>query len=89
MPERSPERSLDGMASQFHDRLQSIKNRTALEGAGWYPWRSLAAMQILDRDLGVNLDALEKMIGRDLSAWKSPRANRSRIVASAAAAQGK
>jgi tRNA (mo5U34)-methyltransferase len=62
VPERSPERSLDGMASQFHDRLQSIKNRTALEGAGWYPWRSLAAMQILDRDLGVNLDALEKMI---------------------------
>jgi hypothetical protein len=35
------------------------------------------------------IDALEKMIGRDLSAWKSPRANRSRAVASAAAAQGK
>jgi tRNA (mo5U34)-methyltransferase len=54
---------LDALASQFHDRLQSIKDGTALEGAGWYPWRSLAAMQILDRDLGVDLDALRKMIG--------------------------
>jgi tRNA (mo5U34)-methyltransferase len=62
-PERSPESSLDALVSRFHDHLQSIKNRTALEGAEWYPWRSLSSMQILDRELGVGLDALKKMIG--------------------------
>ena len=35
------------------------------------------------------IDALEKMIGRDLSAWKTPRARRSSPVATLAAAQGK
>ena len=34
------------------------------------------------------IDALEQMIGRDLSAWKSPRAKRSSTVPQAAAAQG-
>ncbi len=34
------------------------------------------------------IDALEKMIGRDLSAWKSPRAKSTRAAA-AFAAQGK
>jgi tRNA (mo5U34)-methyltransferase len=58
-----PERSLDALASRFHDHLKSVKKRTALEGAEWYPWRSLSAMQILERELGVNLDALRKMIG--------------------------
>ena len=58
-----PERSLDALASRFHDRLKSIKDRTALEAAEWYPWRSLSAMQMLDRELGVDLDALQKMIG--------------------------
>ncbi|HEY1755818.1 MAG TPA: class I SAM-dependent methyltransferase [Bryobacteraceae bacterium] len=56
-------RSLDVLASRFHDHLKSVKSRTALEGADWYPWRSLSAMQMLDRELGVDLDALQKMIG--------------------------
>ncbi len=58
-----PQRSLEALASRFHDDLQSIKNRTPLGGAGWYPWRSLAAIQILDQRLGVDLEALQKMIG--------------------------
>src|SRR5579863_560709 len=55
--------SLDALASRFHDHLKSVKNKTALEGLQWYPWRSLAAIQMLDRELGVDLDALQKMIG--------------------------
>jgi len=35
------------------------------------------------------IDVLEQMIGRDLSAWKSPRAKSGRAVGSAAATQGK
>jgi len=58
-----PPPSLDALASRFHDRLQSVKSRTSLEGAEWYPWRSLSAMQMLDRELGVDLDALLTMIG--------------------------
>jgi tRNA (mo5U34)-methyltransferase len=55
--------SLDALASAFHDRLKAIKDRTALEGAQWYPWRSLSSIQMLDRELGVDLGALRKMIG--------------------------
>ncbi len=54
--------SLDALASRFHDHLKSVKNRTPLEGAEWYPWRSLSAMQMLDRELGLDLDALLTMI---------------------------
>jgi SAM-dependent methyltransferase len=54
---------LDALASAFHDRLKAIKDRTALEGAQWYPWRSLSSIQMLDRELGVDLGALRKMIG--------------------------
>jgi tRNA (mo5U34)-methyltransferase len=61
--EHSPESSLDALASQFHDRLKAIKGRIALQDAEWYPWHTLSAMQILDRELGVDLDALKKMIG--------------------------
>jgi tRNA (mo5U34)-methyltransferase len=59
------ERSLDALASGFHDHLKSVKSRTPLPGAEWYPWRSLSAVQMLDRELGVDLDALESMIGPD------------------------
>ena len=62
-PERSPESSLDALASQFHDRLRAIKSRISLPDAEWYPWHTLSAIQILDRELGVDLDALKKMIG--------------------------
>jgi SAM-dependent methyltransferase len=58
-----PPPSLDALASRFHDRLQSVKSRTSLEGAEWYPWRSLSAMQMLDRELGVDREALLKLIG--------------------------
>jgi tRNA (mo5U34)-methyltransferase len=55
--------SLDALASAFHDRLKACKDRTPLEGAQWYPWRSLSAIQMLERELGVDLEALRKMIG--------------------------
>ena len=58
-----PQPSLDALASRFHDHLKSVKNRTPLDSAEWYPWRSLSAMQMLERELGVNLGALQKMIG--------------------------
>jgi len=61
--ERSPQPSLDALASRFHDRLKAIKGRIALQDAEWYPWHTLSAMQLLDRELGVDLDALKKMIG--------------------------
>lgn len=58
-------RSLDALASQFHDRLKSIKEKTRLETGDWYPWRTLSAMQMLDREAGIDVAALQRMIGPD------------------------
>ena len=58
-------RSLDALAGEFHDRLKSIKDRTALESGARYPWRTLPAMQMMEREMGVDLDALLTMIGSD------------------------
>jgi tRNA (mo5U34)-methyltransferase len=55
--------SLDEQASRFHDRLKAIKNQTHLEHGQWYPWRTLASLQILDREMGVNAEELMRMIG--------------------------
>lgn len=59
------ELSLDELASQFHDRLQSIKDRTRLEGGEWYPWRTLAAMQMLEREMHADVPELQRMIGTE------------------------
>lgn len=56
--------TLDDLAVRFHDRLKSVKDRTRLDSGDWYPWRSLAAMQMLDRACGVDADDLLAMIGR-------------------------
>lgn len=55
--------SLDELASRYHDFLKSIKTRAALESGDWYPWRTLSPMQMLERELGVDLEALRRMIG--------------------------
>ena len=57
--------SLDALASQFHDRLKIIKHRTPLDGASWYPWHSLAGIQLLEREMRLDLPALQGMIGSD------------------------
>ena len=59
--------SLDELVSQFHDRLKAVKDRTRLDGGEWYPWRSLAAMQMLDQRMGVGADELRRMIGKQPS----------------------
>ncbi len=56
-------RSLDELASRFHDRLKAVKDRTRLEGGEWYPWRSLNSIQMLGREMGVSVDRLSEMIG--------------------------
>lgn len=58
------DRSLDGLASRFHDRLKAVKDRTRLESGEWYPWRSLNSIQMLDRGLALDADRLMAMIGR-------------------------
>lgn len=65
MASRSARLSLDAHASQFHDHLASIKSKTPLEGGAWYPWRTLSSMQMLEREMGLDADALKSMIGQD------------------------
>ncbi len=55
--------SLDQLAAQFHDRLKTIKDRTRPEIGDWYPWRSLSAVQMLDREMRVGAEELMRMIG--------------------------
>lgn len=56
-------RSLDELALRFHDQLKAIKDRTRLENGEWYPWRSLAAMQMLQQRMGIGAEELQRMIG--------------------------
>ena len=58
-------RSLDEIASRFHDHLKSVKDKTTLENAAWYPWRTLSPIQLLDREIGMDVEALNRMIGPD------------------------
>src|SRR5580704_6962777 len=55
--------SLDQLAAQFHDHLKTIKDRTRPEIGDWYPWRSLSAVQMLDREMRVSTEELTRMIG--------------------------
>jgi hypothetical protein len=56
--------ALIAQAAQFHQHLQSIKSQSPLErGHVWYPWKSLAAFEVLDQFLNGDADALRRMIG--------------------------
>src|ERR1700722_13065734 len=58
--------TLFALATEFHQRLKSIKSEAPLgRGLEWYPWILLAAFQILDRFLGGDVDALRALIGGD------------------------
>jgi tRNA (mo5U34)-methyltransferase len=61
-----PKSTLSALATQFHQRLQSIKSEAPLgQGVTWYPWYSLAAFEVLDGFLGADVDALQKLTGGD------------------------
>lgn len=50
----------------FREHLKSVKDQAALpEGVSWYPWNSLAGLEMLDRMLGGNASKLARMIGSD------------------------
>jgi tRNA (mo5U34)-methyltransferase len=54
------------MATEFHQRLKSIKNEAPLgEGLEWYPWISLASFEILDQFLEGDVDALRELTRND------------------------
>ena len=60
-----PSPSLDELASRFHDHLKAVKEKTPLECGDWYPWRTLSSIQMLGRELGMDVEALKAMIGPD------------------------
>jgi tRNA (mo5U34)-methyltransferase len=58
--------TLFALATQFHQRLKSIKDEAPLDhGLTWYPWISLAAFQILDEFLKGDVDALRDLTRSD------------------------
>ncbi|HZC45778.1 MAG TPA: hypothetical protein VE243_04835, partial [Candidatus Acidoferrum sp.] len=74
--------------SDFLERAGAWK--MVFGGGSKFPSLDPATSERLHELMRPEIDALERLIGRDLSAWKSPRAKSSRAaVASAAAAQGK
>jgi tRNA (mo5U34)-methyltransferase len=58
--------TLREQASQFHKHLAAVKSQTPLDPrVTWYPWPTLAAVEVLDAFLGSDPGALMQMIGRD------------------------
>ena len=58
--------SLTEQARQFQKYLAAVKSRTPLDPRViWYPWQSLAQMEILDTFLAGDRAALMNMIGQD------------------------
>ena len=55
--------TLGVLASEFHQRLKTIKSAHPLDGVEWYPWVSLAAMETLDGFLGGDVEKLRGLIG--------------------------
>jgi len=58
--------TLREQANRFQEHLASVKSQTPLDPrVTWYPWRSLAQMEVLDKILRGDAAALMKMIGHD------------------------
>src|SRR5581483_6559319 len=58
--------SLREQAAAFREHLASVKSRTPLDPrVTWYPWPTMAQIEILDRFLGGGRAAHKAMIGRD------------------------
>ncbi|MGA6974628.1 MAG: sulfotransferase domain-containing protein [Candidatus Binatus sp.] len=72
--------------SNFLERAGAWK--LAFGGGDRFPPLDPAIEARLHELMRPEIDALEQMIGRDLSAWKSPQAKRSPAMARAAATQG-
>src|ERR1051326_1498200 len=51
------------LASEFQDRLTSIKRAHPLDRVEWYPWPSLPQMQVLDDFLRGDVEKLRSLIG--------------------------
>jgi tRNA (mo5U34)-methyltransferase len=57
--------SLRAVASEFHQRLKTLKNQTRLKGVEWYPWDSLAAFDVVDGFLKGDIGELRRIAGHD------------------------
>jgi tRNA (mo5U34)-methyltransferase len=51
------------LGHQYHERLRSLKDANPLDGAMWYPWASLAAIDTLDGFLGGEVEKLRGLMG--------------------------
>jgi SAM-dependent methyltransferase len=57
-------RTLFNLAVEFHERLQAVKNSAPPgEGLEWYPWLSLAAIEVLEQFVGREVKDLRKLTG--------------------------